>query len=82
MLDRPAAVAEAPTRPDPVAAVAVILFAMSTVGLALGGILAIYDWRTPAAVKPLFYAVLGTFFAAVVVLVVGATIRWARSGLR
>ena len=65
--------------PDPVATVAVLLLGVSAIGLALGGILAIYDWRTPAAVEPLFWTVLGTFMAAVACLVLGATLRWART---
>ncbi len=42
----------------------VVCFAACTVGLVLGGILAVYDWTTPGAELPLFYTVLGIFLAA------------------
>jgi hypothetical protein len=68
------------TRPDPVAAIAVILFALALVGLVLGGILAVYDWTTPGAMRPLLWSVLGVFFGGVAVLLLGATARWVRGG--
>jgi len=53
---------------------------VTAAGLLLGGLLAVYDWRTPAAVKPLFFAALGVFCGAVAVLLAGAAARWARTG--
>ncbi len=44
----------------------------STIGLVLGGILAIYDWTTPAAEQPLFFTVLGIFLAGIGVQVLDA----------
>jgi hypothetical protein len=41
----------------------VVGLAACTVGLVLGGILAVYDWTTPGAMLPLFYTVLGIFLA-------------------
>lgn len=69
-------------RPDPVATIAVALFGITIVGLVIGGVLAIYDWRTPAAVRPLFWVVLGTFVGGFAVLMLGATLRWARTAPR
>ena len=68
------------SRPDPVASIAVLLIAVTAVGLFLGGILAVYDWTTPGAMRPLLFSVLGVFFGGVAVLVGGATARWVRSG--
>ena len=68
------------SRPDPLAAIAVALLAVLGIALALGGILAIYDWRTPAAERPLFFSGLGVFGGAVTILALGAAVRWARSG--
>jgi uncharacterized BrkB/YihY/UPF0761 family membrane protein len=82
MLDGHADALALAERPDPVATISVILLGVSIVGLVLGGILAIYDWRTPAAERPLFWVVLGTFVAAVTILIVGATFRWARTAPR
>lgn len=66
-------------RPDPVVAVAVVLLAVTALGLALGGILAVYDWRTPEAERPLMWTVIVVFFASLGLLVLGAAIRWARA---
>jgi hypothetical protein len=69
-------------RPDPVATIALVLFGVTIIGLVIGGVLAIYDWRTPAAVRPLFWVVLGTFMGGFAVLILGATLRWARTAPR
>ena len=69
-----------PRRPDPVASIVVLLIGVTAVGLVLGGILAVYDWTTPGAMRPLLFSVLGVFFGGVAVLVAGATARWVRSG--
>jgi hypothetical protein len=53
----------------------VLCLVASTIGLVLGGILAIYDWTTPGAVLPLFYTVLALFLVAVAVKVLAATVR-------
>jgi hypothetical protein len=65
---------------DPVVAIAVILFTLSLAGLVLGGVLAVYDWTTPGAERPLLWSVLGVFFGAIAVLLLGATARWVRGG--
>jgi len=66
---------------DPWVSVSVLLLGLTVVGLVLGGVLAIYDWRTPAAEQPLFFAVLGIFLAALAIQVLAAAVRWARAGL-
>lgn len=80
MLDRPSASAAPAERPDPVVAGAVGLIVLTLAGLVVGGVLAVYDWRTPDAEIPLFAASGAAFLAAIAVLVVGAGVRWARSG--
>jgi hypothetical protein len=51
------------------------------VGLVLGGILAVYDWTTPAAELPLFFTVLGIFLAGIGVQVLDAVGRhWFPGG--
>ncbi|HEV7467315.1 MAG TPA: hypothetical protein VGP96_13515 [Candidatus Dormibacteraeota bacterium] len=50
----------------------VICLAACTVGLLLGGVLAVYDWTTPRAMLPLFYTVLGLFLGALGVQVAAA----------
>jgi hypothetical protein len=50
----------------------VLCLAAATVGLVLGGILAVYDWTTPAAELPLFFTVLGIFLAGIGVQVLDA----------
>lgn len=67
-------------RPDPVASIVVGLLLVTLVGLVLGGILAVYDWTTPGAMRPLLFSVLGVFFGGLAILVAGATARWVRSG--
>jgi len=67
---------------DPWVSVTVLLLGVTVIGLVLGGVLAIYDWRTPAAEEPLFFTVLGIFLAALGIQVLAAAIRWARTGLR
>jgi hypothetical protein len=65
-------------RPDPVVAIAALLFALTALGLLLGGVLAVYDYTTPGALKPLFFAALGVFLLALGVLVLAATARHLR----
>jgi hypothetical protein len=79
MLDQRAGTWDRP-RPDPLAAIAVALLTVLGIALALGGILAIYDWQTPAAERPLFFTGLAVFGSAVAILVLGAAVRWARTG--
>ena len=71
-----------PERPDPVASLSVLLLVLTAGGIAAGGILAVYDWTTPAAVKPLFWGVLATFCACLGVQVLAAAIRRPRHGRR
>jgi hypothetical protein len=78
MLRIPERVAARRRRADPVVAIAVILFGLSV--LVLGAILAVYDWTTPGAERPLLWGVLGSFFGAIAVLLLGATARWVRTG--
>jgi hypothetical protein len=42
---------------DPATRTAVFFLVLATIGLFLGGVLAVYDWRTPAAEYPLFVGV-------------------------
>jgi hypothetical protein len=59
----------------------VLCLAAATVGLVLGGILAVYDWTTPAAELPLFFTVLGIFLAGIGVQVLDAVGRhWFPGG--
>ena len=53
----------------------VALLCLTVVALLLGGILAVYDWQTPAAERPLFFAGLTLFLIAVAVKVVDAAVR-------
>jgi hypothetical protein len=46
-------------------------------GLIAGAFLAVYTWYTPAALRPLFFSVLGCFGGAVAVQVLGAAFRHA-----
>jgi hypothetical protein len=73
-----------PARPaaDPWMSVCVLLLALTAAGLVLGGVLAIDDWTTPGAERPLFFAVLGTFLAALAIPAVTGGARWARAGRR
>ena len=67
---------------DPWVSLCVLLLALTAAGLVLGGVLAIYDWTTPGAERPLFFAVLGTFLAALVIPAVTGAARWARAVIR
>jgi len=67
---------------DPWVSLCVLLLALTAAGLVLGGVLATYDWTTPGAERPLFFAVLGTFLAALGIPVVTAAARWARAAGR
>jgi len=60
---------------DGITRTVVALLVLITIGLVLGGILAIYDWTTPGAELPLFFAVLALFLLAAVLKVLGATVR-------
>lgn len=80
MLRVPDRAAVSRRRSDPVVAIAVILFGLSVIGLVLGGILAVYDWTTPGAERPLLWGVLASFFGAIATLLLGATARWVRNG--
>jgi len=68
-------------RPDPIVALSVLLLALAALGLLLGGVLSVYDWRTPDAEKPLFFAVLGIFLAALAIQVLAAGSRHLRHAL-
>jgi hypothetical protein len=73
-----------PPRPhaDPWVSLCVLLLGLTVVGLVLGGVLAIYDWTTPGAERPLFFTVLGIFLAALAIPVVTGAARWTRAGSR
>ena len=66
-------------RPDPVISLVVLLICVCIVALALGAVLAVYDWTTPGAMRPLFFTALGVFCAAVAVLVGSAGVRHLRT---
>ena len=68
--------------PDPVVSLAVLLLGVMVVALFLGAVLAVYDWTTPGAMRPLFFAALGVFLATAASLVVAAAIRHLRTELR
>jgi hypothetical protein len=68
-------------RPDPIVALSVLLLSLADLGLLLGGVLAVYDWTTPNAEKPLFFAVLGVFLAALGIQVLAAGSRHLRRAL-
>jgi hypothetical protein len=70
----------APPRPDPATSVSAVFLAFAAMGLFLGGILAVYDWRAPGALWPLFFGVLASFGAALGVQVLAATVRHLRPG--
>jgi di/tricarboxylate transporter len=69
-----------PARPDPATSLSAALLAMAALGLLLGGVLAVYDWRVPGAEWPLFFGVLAAFAAALAVQVLAATVRHLRPG--
>jgi predicted acyltransferase len=69
-----------PHRPDPATSIAAALLAVAALGLFLGGILAVYDWRVPGAEMPLFFGVLASFLAALAVQLAAATVRHLRPG--
>ena len=77
--DRAGVRVPAAERPDPVVSLAVGLFVVVACTLFAGGVLAVYDWTTPGAERPLFFAGLGVFLAAVVMLVATATVRHLRA---
>jgi hypothetical protein len=61
--------------------ITVIGLTACTVGLVLGGILAVYDWTTPGAELPLFFTVLGIFLAVLGVQVLAGIERhWFPGG--
>jgi hypothetical protein len=72
----------APSHPDPATSLSAALLAVTALGLLLGGILAVYDWKVPGAELPLFFGVLAAFGAAVGVQVLAATVRHLRPGGR
>jgi hypothetical protein len=70
--------------PDPLVAVNVAAMAVVAGGLFLAGILAVYDWRTPAAEAPLVFwiAVVAVALLVIDMLVVGVRyLRRLRLGL-
>jgi len=69
-----------PARPDPATSVSAVFLAVSALGLLIGGILAVYDWRVPGAEWPLFFGVLASFGAALGVQVLAVTVRHLRPG--
>jgi hypothetical protein len=69
-----------PHRPDPATSVSTALLALTAVGLFLGGILAVYDWKVPGAETPLLFAVMASFLAALAVQVLAATVRHIHPG--
>lgn len=71
-----------PARPDPAVNLTAALIALAATGLLLGGILAVYTWEVPGAEMPLFFGVLATFLAALLVQVLAATVRHLRPGGR
>jgi hypothetical protein len=73
-------VAAPPSRPDPATSVSALFLAVAALGLFLGGVLAVYDWRAPGALWPLFFGVLASVGAAIGVQVLAATVRALRPG--
>jgi hypothetical protein len=57
---------------DPATRTAVFFLVLATIGLFAGGVLAVYDWRTPAAEYPLFIGVVVCVGIAVVVKLLDA----------
>jgi hypothetical protein len=70
-----------PPPADPWLSLTVLLLGLTAVGLVLGGVLAIYDWTTPGAMRPLFLTVLGIFLAAIGIQAIAAAARRARGDL-
>jgi hypothetical protein len=68
------------SQPDPAMAVGVLFLGLTAVGLLLGGILAVYTYSTPGAVRPLFYGVIATFAVALGVPLLAAGARALRGG--
>jgi hypothetical protein len=60
---------------DPATRTAVFFLVLATIGLSLGAVLAVYDWRTPAAEYPLFIGVAVCVAIALVVKVLDAARR-------
>jgi hypothetical protein len=54
---------------------ALFFLVLALIGLGLGAVLAVYDWRTPGAEFPLFLGVLVCFVLALLVKVAGAAAR-------
>jgi hypothetical protein len=69
-------------RPDPVVSIAVVLLGLMITALIVGGFLAVYDWRTPGAMRPLFFTGLGIFGTTVTFLVLAAALRYVRRATR
>ncbi|HEY8755994.1 MAG TPA: hypothetical protein VIN65_06560 [Candidatus Dormibacteraeota bacterium] len=70
--------------PDPLVAVNVAAIAVVAAALFLAGILAVYDWRTPAAEAPLVFwiAIIAAALLCIDLLVVGVRhLRRLRLGL-
>ena len=63
---------------DPATRFFVALLGVTVFCLLLGAILAVYDWQTPAAERPLFFAGLSLFLLAVTVKVVDVAVRHFR----
>ena len=65
---------------DPATRTAVFFLVLATIGLFAGGVLAIYDWRTPNAEFPLFLGVLVCFLLALLVKIADAARRHLGGG--
>jgi FtsH-binding integral membrane protein len=65
---------------DPATRTAVFLLVLATIGLFVGAVLAVYDWRSPAAMFPLFMGVLICVGLAVVVKIADAARRHLGGG--
>lgn len=70
-----------PARPDPATSVSAVFLAVAALGLFLGAVLAVYDWRAPVgALWPLFYGVVAAVATALGVQILAATVRHLRPG--
>lgn len=74
---RPPATAPAPG-PDPLVSLTVAAMSVVCAGLLLAGILAVYDWRTPAAEAPLVLVIAAVAVATLLIDVAVLTARHAR----
>lgn len=80
MLDpRPGDARPRPHQADPVVAVSVFFIALTAAALLLGGILAVYDWRTPGAETPLVIGGAASFGCALGIPIIAAALRATRS---